>query len=429
MKTFFMTSYLLVLALEMGLRCLDQRHRQRHRGEVPPGFEGAVSAETLERAGDYALARKRLEWVESVVAETLVLLFLFTPLFPAYDRLAAASSGSPLWGGVLFFLGLSGLRWLLDAPFSWYRTFRIEERFGFNRTTFRLWLSDQLKSLLLAAILIALLAAGSLWLVAATTHWWLWVWGLWMGISLFLMVLSPYLIEPLFFKFQPLADGELAERVRDLMARAGLRAGQVLQVDASRRSGHSNAYFTGIGKVKRIVLFDTLLAQMNPEEIEAVLAHEIGHWRLRHILQRLLFSALVSLAGFHLACGLMAWGGIPSWVGAPALSPAAQLLVLAVAGRLAGFFMTPLGAAWSRRHEAQADDFAVNLTAHPRALAAALVKLAGENLANLFPHPLYAWFYYSHPPVAERVTRLNALQPSPCGYGGGGGDNIDIPLM
>jgi STE24 endopeptidase len=410
MKTLFLGIYLLILVLEMILRHLDLRHQRQHRGEIPAGFEAAVTAETLERAGDYSLARKTFERLESLTGEALFVLFLFTPLLSGYDRLTAACCGSPVGRGTLFFLGLFGLRWLLDAPFSWYRTFRLEERFGFNRTTLPLWLSDQIKSLLLALILIALLAAGSLWLVTATTRWWLWVWGLWMGVSLFLMVLSPYVIEPLFFKFQPVADEDLAQGVRRLMERAGLQAGKVLQVDASRRSGHSNAYFTGIGKVKRIVLFDTLLQQMERAEVEAVLAHEIGHWRLRHILKRLLSSALVSLAGFCLAYRLVAWGVLPSWVGAAGLSLAAQLLVLSAAARMAGFFLAPVNSAWSRHHENQADAFAARLTRRPHSLASALVKLSRENLADLFPHPLYVWFYYSHPPVAERVARLRGLQ-------------------
>jgi len=217
-------------------------------------------------------------------------------------------------------------------------------------------------------------------------------------------------IEPLFFKFQPVADEDLAQGMRRLMERAGLQAGKVLQVDASRRSGHSNAYFTGVGKVKRIVLFDTLLQQMERAEVEAVLAHEIGHWRLRHILKRLVSSALVSLAGFYLAYRLVAWGVLPSWVGAAGLSLAAQLLVLSAAARIAGFFFAPVNSAWSRHHENQADAFAARLTRQPQALAAALVKLSRENLADLFPHPLYVWFYYSHPPVAERVARMLGLQ-------------------
>ncbi len=412
MKTLLLGSYLLVLALEMVLRLIDWCHQRRCQGQVPPGFEAAVTAETLEQAGDYTLGRKKLELVESVAGETLFLLFLFTPLLTGYDRLASSLSNSPVWGGMLFFLGLFGLRWLLDVPFSWHRTFRLEERFGFNRSTLRLWLADQIKSLLLAMILITLLAVNSLWLVTATAHWWLWVWGLWIAVSLFLMVLSPYVIEPLFFSFKPLADEELAQRVRRLMERAGLQAGMVLQVDASRRSGHSNAYFTGIGKVKRIVLFDTLLEQMDREEVEAVLAHEIGHWRLRHIFKRLVLSALVSLGGFFLAYRLIAWEGLPSLVGADDLSLAGQFLVLFVAARIANFLTTPLSAAWSRHHENEADDFAAQLTRRPQALAGALIKLARENLANLFPHPFYAWFYYSHPPLMERVARLQKLRSS-----------------
>ena len=223
---------------------------------------------------------------------------------------------------------------------------------------------------------------------------------------MFLLLVSPYLIEPLFFKFTPLDRADLEEQVRDLLRRAGIRAGKVLQVDASRRSGHSNAYFTGIGKVKRVVLFDTLLEQLDNPELLAVLAHELGHWRCGHLRQRLIKTQLLALGACWLAFQLLQSGLLPGWIGVPGLSFAGQVLVLGWLGALLGFLWTPLGSWWSRRQERQADGFAIDMVGSGTELASGLVKLARENLSNLFPHPFYAAFYYSHPPLVDRVLWL-----------------------
>jgi STE24 endopeptidase len=220
------------------------------------------------------------------------------------------------------------------------------------------------------------------------------------------MYLSPYLIEPLFYKFEPVRDEELKGRIEALTQKAGLKVSAVQQVDASRRSRHSNAYFTGIGRVKRIVLFDTLLAQMTHDEILAILAHEAGHWKKGHIRRRLWSAELLSLAASFLAFLLLQWGGLPQLLGIAPASFFAQVVILGFLGSLVSFPLTPVGSWLSRRHERQADRFASELTGEPAALASALVKLARENLSNLHPHPLYAWFHYSHPPIVERVRAL-----------------------
>jgi STE24 endopeptidase len=300
---------------------------------------------------------------------------------------------------------------LLDVPFSLYRTFVLEERFQFNTSTPRLWLVDLLKSLGVGGILLSLITAGALALVQVSPNaWWLWVWGFLALITLLLMYLSPVLIEPLFFKFQPLQKEALAERVKAVMGEAGLMVERVQQVDASRRSKHSNAYFTGIGRVKRIVLFDTLLEQMNDDEIIGVLAHEAGHWKLGHIWKRLLTMELVSLVSCWLAWRFLSWGGLADWFSLAPLSFVGQVVLLGFLASLVSFPLTPLSSALSRRHEWQADRFAHDLTGDPKPLAHALVKLCKENLSNLHPHPLYAWFYYSHPPVVDRIARLSSEQ-------------------
>lgn len=408
MQWLILSLYLVILGARLWLRRLNLQHLQRHGRDIPAGLAGAVDGELLAKTADYSLAGSRVGLVESLVGSALLLTFLFGGLLEWYDGWIGGLTGSFVAGGVLFVLGLVLAQAVLDVPFSLYRTFVIEERFRFNTSTPRIWLTDLLKSLGIGGLLLALLTAGGLALVQASPHgWWLWVWGFYAAVTLLLMYVSPVLIEPLFYKFQPLQDEALAGRVKAVMARAGVQVDRVLQVDASRRSRHSNAYFSGVGRVKRIVLFDTLLGQMDEDEIIAVLAHEAGHWKMGHVWKRLLAMQLVSLAACWVAWRALAWGGLPGLFGVEQLSFVGQALLLGVLAGLAGFPLTPLGSAWSRRQEWQADRFARDLTGRPQDLARALVKLSRENLSNLHPHPLYAWFYYSHPPVVARVARLS----------------------
>jgi STE24 endopeptidase len=359
------------------------------------------------------MATSRVGLIESLFSSLLLLLFLFGGLLEWYDDLILGLTTSFVGQGCLFVLGLLLAQTLLDIPFSLYRTFVIEERFQFNASTPKLWITDLLKSLAIGVVLVSLLTAGSLALVQASPNlWWLWVWGLFALITLLLMYLSPVLIEPLFFKFQPLQDQALAERVKDVMKQAGLQVERVQQVDASRRSKHSNAYFTGIGRVKRIVLFDTLLEQMSDDEILGVLAHEAGHWKLGHIWKRLLSMELVSLVVCWSFWLVLSWDGLSGWFGLVELSFLGKVLLVGFLASLVSFPLTPISSLRSRRHEWQADQFARNLTGEPEPLASALVKLCKENLSNLHPHPFYAWFYYSHPPVVERIARLTGTERS-----------------
>jgi STE24 endopeptidase len=413
MKWFLLTVYLLVLACRLWLRHLNMQQLKAHGHEVPAGFEGIVDRELLARTSAYTMATSRVGLIESLFSSLLLLLFLFGGLLEWYDDLILGLTTSFVGQGCLFVLGLLLAQTLLDIPFSLYRTFVIEERFQFNASTPKLWITDLLKSLAIGVVLVSLLTAGSLALVQASPNlWWLWVWGLFALITLLLMYLSPVLIEPLFFKFQPLQDQALAERVKDVMKQAGLQVERVQQVDASRRSKHSNAYFTGIGRVKRIVLFDTLLEQMSDDEILGVLAHEAGHWKLGHIWKRLLSMELVSLVVCWSFWLVLSWDGLSGWFGLVELSFLGKVLLVGFLASLVSFPLTPISSLRSRRHEWQADQFARNLTGEPEPLASALVKLCKENLSNLHPHPFYAWFYYSHPPVVERIARLTGTERS-----------------
>jgi STE24 endopeptidase len=413
MKWFLLTLYLLVLACRLWLRHLNLRQLKAHGHKVPAGFEGTVDRELLAKTSAYTLATSRVGLIESLFSSLLLLLFLFGGLLQWYDDWILSMTPSFIGQGCLFVLGLLLAQTLIDIPFNLYRTFVIEERFQFNASTPKLWITDLLKSLGLGIILLSLLTAGSLALVQASPNlWWLWVWGLFAFITLLLMYLSPVLIEPLFFKFQPLQNQALAERVKDVMKQAGLQVERVQQVDASRRSKHSNAYFTGIGRVKRIVLFDTLLEQMSDDEILGVLAHEAGHWKLGHIWKRLLSMELVSLVVCWSFWWVLSWEGLSAWFGLVELSFLGKVLLVGFLASLVSFPLTPISSLRSRRHEWQADQFARNLTGEPEPLARALVKLCKEHLSNLHPHPFYAWFYYSHPPVVERIARLTDTEES-----------------
>ncbi len=399
--------YLLFLGVRLFLQTLNLRHLKRFGDRVPAEFADTIDPETLRRTAAYTFAKNRIGLVESLFGNLLLLVFLFGGLLPLYDRWIGETLPSFIGGGLLFFLGLVLVQTVVDAPFSLYRNFRLEKRFGFNTMTMRLWFSDLVKTTLLSAVLLGLLVAGALALVRVSPRfWWLWVWGFFALVTLFLMYLSPYVIEPLFFKFEPVGKEGLEEKIRALMEKAGLQVSRVMQVNASRRSRHSNAYFSGIGRVKRIVLFDTLLEQMADGEILAVLAHEVGHWKKGHIRKRILLTELISLVLFYGAYRLIGWGGVPALLGLDSASFYAQVVILGFLASLATFPLTPLSAWLSRHHERQADRFACRITENPGDLATALVKLSRENLANLHPHPIYAWFYYSHPPVVERVRAL-----------------------
>jgi STE24 endopeptidase len=400
-------AYLLIFGFRCWLLSLNLKHLKAYGKTVPTEFEGVIDPDRLGRISAYTLEKSRIGIVESVLGSVIMVVFFFGGVLGAYDRWIGSMTGSFLSGGLLFFLFLLCAEMLLDIPFSLYRNFRIENKYGFNTMSLRLWAADLAKSALISAILGGIVVAGALAIVQGSpAQWWLWVWAFFLAFSIFVMYLAPYVIEPLFFKFEPLRAEGLEDKVRELMERAGLKVSRVFQVDASRRSRHSNAYFTGIGRVKRIVLFDTLLEQMSHDEILAVLAHEVGHWKKRHVLKGIVLTEALALIGLYLAYQLVSWNGLPGLTGLSSASFYARTLILGFVGSLVAFPLTPLFASVSRRYENEADRFAAKLTRSPEALASGLVKLSSENLSNLHPHPLYAKFYYSHPPVVERIRAL-----------------------
>jgi STE24 endopeptidase len=320
--------------------------------------------------------------------------------------------GPGMWQQLALLASFAVLGGLLELPFSLYQTFVVEQRFGFNKMTWKLWLADTLKSTLLGAVIGLPIAALILWLMGAAGQlWWLWAWGAWMGFNLLLMLIYPTFIAPLFNKFKPLDDPTLKARVTALMKRCGFAAKGLFVMDGSTRSAHANAYFTGFGASKRVVFYDTLLRQLNASEVEAVLAHELGHFKHRHIVKRLIAMFALSLAGF----ALLGWVSTQVWFYAglgvqpnlAAPNSALALLLFMLAVPVFGFFIAPLPARLSRKHEFEADAYAVAQTSGAD-LSAALLKLYQDNASTLTPDPLFVSFYYSHPPASERLARMTA---------------------
>jgi len=395
----------------------QMRHVTEHREQVPAAFADSVTADAHRRAADYTVAKGRFGLLTMAFGAATLLGWT---LLGGLDALNATFRDALLstWGGLGYQVALlaafSLLSGLIELPFEWYSTFRIEQSFGFNRMTLRLWLVDLLKNALVGAIVGLPLAAVILWIMGATgSLWWLWAWGTWVGFNLLLLVIYPTVIAPLFNKFEPLADEALKSRVQALMQRCGFAAKGLFVMDGSRRSAHANAYFTGLGAAKRVVFYDTLLSRLSAGEVEAVLAHELGHFRHRHVPKRMLAIFGLSLAALALLGWLSGQSGFYAGLGvAPNLAApndALALLLFMLALPPFTFFVAPVAAQLSRRHEFEADAYACK-QADGRDLASALLKLHEDNATTLTPDPVYVRFYYSHPPASERLAAL--LQPA-----------------
>ena len=379
-------------------------------------FAGKVSLASHQRAANYTLAKGRFGLLVTAFGSAVLLGWTLLGGLDSLNEVLREAL-QPGWGGMAYQLALLAafalIGGLLDLPFELYSTFRIEQQFGFNRTSWRLYLADLAKGLLVGSLIGLPLAAGVLWIMgAAGANWWLWAWAAWTAFQLGVMVAYPTLIAPIFNKFEPLADEALKSRVQALMQRCGFAAKGLFVMDGSKRSAHGNAYFTGLGAAKRVVFYDTLLAKLSPPEVEAVLAHELGHFKHKHVTQRMLMMFGLSLAGLALLGwlarqpGFYLGLGVQPNLGAP--NDALALLLFMTALPVYGFFVSPLMAQLSRRHEFQADAYA-SRQASAADLSTALLKLHQDNAATLTPDPLYVRFYYSHPPASERLAALQAL--------------------
>lgn len=408
----FVFFLLLMVGLKFWLASRQIRHVARHARAVPSQFASRVSLEAHRKAAAYTIARQRLAMLDAAVGVALVVALTLLGGVQAIAAVLTDWLGSGLPAQVAIVAAVALLLAAVDLPFEWYRQFHVEERFGFNRMTPTLFLVDMLKSALVAAALGLPLLTLVLWLMnAAGSYWWLYAWAVWVGFNALVLVLYPTVIAPLFNKFEPLADGDLAARIGALLARTGFSSRGVFVMDGSRRSAHGNAYFTGLGRAKRIVFFDTLLQRLQPSEIEAVLAHELGHFKRRHIAKRLAFSFFSSLVFL----ALLGWLAGTSWfyqgLGVtPALDGThngVALVLFMLVVPVFTFVLAPIASRVSRKHEFEADAFAVAHTSGDD-LASALVKLYEDNAATLTPDPVHSAFYDSHPPAAVRIARLQA---------------------
>ena len=408
----FVIALLAGLAVELWLSQRQAAAVARHRLAVPGPFADSISVAEHHKAADYTIAKVRFARIGAVVDSALALALTLGGGIALIDGWWRHSSLGEPWLGVAVIASVALAMLLINLPFSAWRTFVLEARFGFNRTTFGVFCADLAKSIALAGLLGGpLLLAVLLLMERAGSGWWLWAWGLWLAVMFLMAWAWPAFIAPLFNRFSPLADQALKSRIEALLERCGFASKGVFVVDNSRRSSHGNAYFTGIGRHKRIVFFDTLLERLGHAEVEAVLAHELGHFRLKHVRKRLLLSIASAFAGLAVLGWLAARPSFYHALGVPVPSTHAALLLFAVAVPAFTFFLTPLGALWSRRHEFEADAFATRY-ASAAELASALVKLHRDNASTLTPDELYAAFYYSHPPPLTRITRLRAAAAS-----------------
>src|SRR5262252_3769085 len=410
----------LILARAIGELCLsrlNQGYVRAHANEVPPSFREMVDEPTYHRSVDYTLAKSRFGEVVALFDAALLIILLFSGVLPwAFGKLAAAF-GSSVWAMTSFLFATGVALSIVSLPFAWYAQFKLEDRFGFNTTTLKTWVLDRLKGFLLALLLGFPFLVLVLKLIEWTgPNWWIWAAVLVVAFQLLLMLIAPAVIMPLFNKFTPLPDGCLRERLFALARRTDFPTRSIEVMDGSKRSRHSNAFFTGLGRFRKIVLFDTLVAQLAEAEVESVLAHEIGHYKKHHVLKLL----GVSLVGTVMAFAAIAWLARQQWFydafgfehqtgfAAPNVVPAMLLF-----GLLAGtiiFWLSPFINRWSRRFEYDADAFARATMGEAQSIVHALRKLSERNLSNLIPHPLYSGFYYSHPTLIERERALQSAR-------------------
>lgn len=410
----FTAVFLVALAITTALQLwLAQRHIRNvslNRDHVPDEFSGNITLSAHEKAADYTIAKTRLGIRETLIGALVLLLFT---LGGGLEALSAGWTHTFEMGGyghgIALVLSVAAISSVIDLPFSLYRTFVIEARFGFNRMTLALYLADLGKQILLGLAIGVPLLAGALWLMARMgTYWWLWVWAAWVVFSLLMMVIGPTLIMPLFNKFSPLEDVALRERINALLAKCGFRAQGLYVMDSSKRSSHGNAFFTGFGAARRIVLFDTLIERLTPPEIEAVLAHELGHFSRRHVLKRMAVMFAASLLFFALLGYLINQDWFFSALHVNSQSTAMALILFSMVVPVFTFALQPLTSLYSRRHEYEADAYAAR-HASARDLVQALVNLYQDNAATLTPDPLHSAFYDSHPPAALRIERLRRM--------------------
>lgn len=406
--TIVITAYLLIVFFGYWLDYLNLSHLRKYGSVVPPEFAGQINEGLLQKTMAYNIEHTKFDFVASVFNNIIFLTFILV-LLNMYNSWVLSFGQTFIVTGLIFFLLLTYAESIISVPFSLYNTFRIENRYGFNTMTFSLWVTDTVKSLIISTVLLSVLVSAGLFIIQKSPQWWwLWVWGFFFAFSIFMLYISPYVIEPLFHKFTPIDDSRLEESIRQLMHTIGIEVSRVFKMDASRRTKHTNAYFTGIGKVKRIVLYDTLLAKMDHDEILAVLAHEAGHWKKHHIIKHIIVTEAIALVVLYISFLLLRHDFLLTLFHIDQDSFFAKIVILGFLGSILSVPFSPLFHYFSRKHEIEADRFSFDVTGNSQGMISALVKLSKDNLSNLHPHPLYALFHYSHPPVLERIRRMQS---------------------
>ncbi|HKY64606.1 MAG TPA: M48 family metallopeptidase [bacterium] len=407
----FLSLYLAYALVEFGLDWLNLRHAERHRDRIPALFEGKIGGEEYQKSIAYTRAKTHFGWVKAGFDAVLIWAFILTGFFHRLDLwLGAWLAPGSLLHQVAYPFALGAMVYLLHLPFGLYRQFVLEEKFGFNRMSAGTFVLDQLKGLLLSLILGVPLLALIFWLVPTLgSLWWLAAWGVLMAFQLLTAALFPVLFAPLFYKFSPLPEGELKSKLGELAAKVKFKMSGIFTIDGSRRSAHSNAFFAGVGRTRRIVLFDTLLKSLSSEEIVAVIAHEMGHNKRRHILKGLLLSSATTLLSLYLLSLCLRWPAFFQAFGVPEPSLPVGFVLFGLLSSVFAFPFNPIFQWISRRNEYEADRFSVEVNGDKAGMVSSLVKLSRDNLSNLTPHPWYSFYHYSHPTTSERAEAIAAL--------------------
>lgn len=397
------------MALRYILQRLNLRNLALHGKEVPSVFAGSIDAGLLNKTADYVSEQSRLETKENITRDIMELATVFL-LLPSLIMWITGMHAHLVMQALLFFAVLILVKEAAGLPFDLYHTFILEKKYGFSTITWRLWLADMVKSITLSAILMAVITCAVMgFVILLPRSWWFWGWVFFTLFQIMLLWLYPVLIAPFFNKFEPIQDEALTEKITTLLARAGLQARGIYQMDEGKRSRHTNAYFAGIGRAKRIVLFDTLLSSHTPDEIASILAHEIGHWKGRHILKQLAFMIITSLLLFYIIYHAVNWPPLFNAFRINQNPVYAGFFLISLYLEVIGFYLSPIGVAVTRHFEREADRTAVDLTGGAQPMINALKRLAKDNLSNLHPHPWYVRFYYSHPPLVDRIEYLESL--------------------
>jgi len=403
--------YLASFALYIIIERINANYLKRYEQKVPVAFNGMIDEKELKNISRYTADNIRFKLVQTIVSKVIFLYIILSGILPWLA--ASLEQVNFLIAGLVFFAVIGLVEVSMGLPFDYYHSFVLEERYGFNTKTLKIWLSDLIKSMVVVIIIGTFLLCSLLLMVKyAGQNWWIWAWAIFLCFQLLMTILYPTIIAPLFNKFTPLEDSELKDSIKRLAEEEGLNVGGIYQMDATRRTRHTNAYFSGLGRAKRIVLFDSLIQSHSQDEILAILAHEVGHLKKNHIKKQLIIIAFVSLLLFFMASKLLAWNVIYESFGFSNMPCYVGLFLVGILWEPVNFFISPIGMAISRRFEREADFYSLGIVKTAKPLTTALKKMAKENLSNLRPHPIYVCFNYSHPPLLQRIEYLEAREIS-----------------